>query len=145
MPAGDASRPATVDDVHRLAAALPGAKRLDEASGVVVWQVSGRSFLFFRNPRPDALDPETGQRLTDVIVIWVPDEGEKRALVDDLSTPFFTTQHFNGHLSVLVRASQLNRIAVDELGEIIEQAWMCRASKTAVRKRLAERQREANG
>jgi len=140
VPASSDDRPSTVDDVHRLAGRLPGAKRLAEASGVVVWQVSGRSFLFFRNPRPDALDPQTGARLTDVIVIWVPDEGEKRALVDDPSTPFFTTAHFDGHLSVLVRASQLDRIGVGELSEIVEQAWLARASKTAARKWLAEQE-----
>ena len=32
-----------------------------------VYQVSRRSFLFFRNPRPDAVDPDTGKRYTDVI------------------------------------------------------------------------------
>jgi hypothetical protein len=36
--------------------------------------VGGTSFVFFRNPRPDAFDPDTGQRYDDVIVFWVPDE-----------------------------------------------------------------------
>jgi hypothetical protein len=27
-----------------------------------IYQVGGKSFVFFRNPRPDAVDPETGER-----------------------------------------------------------------------------------
>ena len=53
-----------------------------------------------------AVDPDTGQRYDDVIVFWVPSEGDKQALIQDPTTPFFTTAHFNGHPSVLVRASR---------------------------------------
>lgn len=94
-----------------------------------VYQVGGKSFVFFRNPRPDAKDPDTGERYEDVIVIWVPSEADKLALVQDDASPFFTTPHFNGHLSVLVRASRLNEVALDELTEIIEDAWLSRASR----------------
>ena len=45
-----------------------------------------------------------------MIVLWVPDEGDKQALVEDPSTPFFTTPHFDGHPSVLVRASRLGEL-----------------------------------
>ncbi len=120
-------------DVHRIAAGMPGAVRLDEPSGAVVYQVSRKSFVFFRNPRPDALDSETGERLSDVIVIWVPSVLEKDALVGDPDTPFFTTPHFDGHLSVLVRAAHLPRVEVDELRELIEDAWLSRAPVTKAR------------
>ena len=99
----------------------------------VVYQVGGRSFVFFRNPRPDAVDNATGERLTDVIVIWVPSEADKLALVQDPALPFFTTPHFEGHPSVLVRASQLGRLNVDELREIIQDAWLSKASPKRVR------------
>ena len=56
-----------------------------------VYQVGGKSFVFFRNPRPDAFNPDTRQRYDDVIVFWVPDEGDKLAMVQDDSSPFFTT------------------------------------------------------
>ena len=72
-----------------------------------VYQVGGKSFVFFRNPRPDAVDPGTGERYTDVVVFWVPSEDDKRALVQDPSSPFFTTPHFDGHLSVLLRLSRV--------------------------------------
>src|SRR3712207_7431223 len=45
----------------------------------IFYQVSRRSFVFFRNPRPDAFDPETGERYDDVIVFWVGDDADKRS------------------------------------------------------------------
>jgi len=75
----------------------------------------------------------TGERLRDVIVIWVPSEADKQALLQDGSLPFFTTPHFNGHPSVLVRESELHRLTVDELREVIEDAWLCRASAKRAR------------
>jgi hypothetical protein len=41
---------------------------------------------------------------------------------------FFTTSHFNGHLSVLVRASRIGELSRQELAEVIQDAWLCRAS-----------------
>jgi hypothetical protein len=93
-----------------------------------VYQVGGKSFIFFRNPRPDAVDLQTGERYADVIVLWVESEAEKEALVQDPNSPFFTTPHFNGHLSVLVRGSRIGDLTRDELAEVIQDAWLCRAS-----------------
>lgn len=94
-----------------------------------VYQVGGKSFVYFRNPRPDAVDPDTGERYDDVIVLWVASEDEKLALVSDETAPFFTTSHFDGHLSVLVRASRLGEVSREELTEVIQDAWLSRASK----------------
>jgi hypothetical protein len=96
--------------------------------GNPVYQVGGRSFVFFRNPRPDAVDPGTGERYPDVIMFWVPSEADKLALVQDDASPFFTTAHFDGHPSVLVRASRIGELTLPELTEIIQDAWLCRAS-----------------
>jgi hypothetical protein len=76
-------RPARVDDVHEIAAGMPHATVYDEASDNPVYQVGRKSFVFFRNPRPDATDPATGERYPDVIVFWVPSEADKQALVQD--------------------------------------------------------------
>jgi hypothetical protein len=62
-------------------------------------------------------------------VFWVADEAEKQALVQDESTPFFSTRHFDGHLSVLVRASRLGELTLAELQEIVQDAWLARASR----------------
>ncbi len=52
-----ASRPATVDDVHAAALAMPHVTVYPGTQGRPVYQVGGKSFVFFRNPRPDAVDP----------------------------------------------------------------------------------------
>ncbi|MET0998823.1 MAG: hypothetical protein ABWX73_08935 [Marmoricola sp.] len=90
--------------------------------------MGGKSFVFFRNPRPDAFDPDSGERYDDVIVFWVPSEGDKLAMVQDDSSPFFTTSHFDGHLSVLLRASRVGEIIRAELAEVVQDAWLSRAS-----------------
>ncbi len=123
-------RPATVDDVHRIAAGMPHVTRVEgPKAGNAIYQVGGKSFVFFRTPRPDAFDPNTGEKYPDVIVIWVESEADKLALTQDPSSPFFTTPHFDGHPSVLVRASRLAEVAVGEVQELIQDAWLSRASK----------------
>lgn len=123
-----ASRPATVDDVHAAALAMPHVTIYPGTQGRPVYQVGGKSFVFFRNPRPDAVDPVSGERYDDVIVVWVPDDGDKQALVEDPATPFFTTPHFDGHPSVLVRASRLGELGADEVREVVQDAWLSQAS-----------------
>jgi hypothetical protein len=123
-----ASRPAVVDDVRALALAMPHVTVVSGTAGNPVYQVGGKSFIFFRNPRPDAADPRTGERYPDVIVFWVGSEADKQALVQDRTTPFFTTEHFDGHLSVLLRASRIGELSRDELAELVQDAWLSRAS-----------------
>ena len=125
----DDSRPARIEDVHELARSLPHVTVVEGTHGNPVYQVGGKSFVFFRNPRPDALDPATGARLTDVIVFWVADEGEKQALVQDEASPFFTTPHFDGHPSVLLRGSRIGELSRAELAEVVEDAWLSRVSR----------------
>src|SRR3982750_632086 len=98
---------------------MPHVKAWDETAENPVYQVGGKSFVFFRNPRPDAVDPVTGERYPDVIVFWVESEADKQALVQDETSPFFTTKHFDGHPSVLVRASRIGELTRRELAEVI--------------------------
>ena len=121
-------RPARVEDVHELALGMPHVTVWRGPRGNAVYQVGGKSFVFFRTPRPDAVDPETGEKLRDVIIFWVESEADKQALVEDPSTPFFTTPHFDGHDSVLVRASRLGELTRGELAELVQDAWLSRAS-----------------
>lgn len=131
-------RGARAQDVHDTALAMPHVS-VERAKDNPVYQVGGKSFVFFRNPRKDAVDPETGERYDDVIVIWVGGEDEKQALVQDPATPFFTTPHFDGHPSVLVRASRLGEVPRDELVELVQEAWLSRASRRRAEAWLAER------
>jgi hypothetical protein len=121
-------RPAQVVDVHELALGMPHVTVQRGSSGNPVYQVGGKSFIFFRTPRPDAVDPETSERYPDVIVLWVESQSEKQALVQDPNSPFFTTPHFDGHCSVLIRASRLPEITLRELTEVVQDAWLSRAS-----------------
>jgi len=127
-----AARPrrARVEDVHDVAMRMPHVTIWPGKQGNPIYQVGGKSFVFFRTPRPDAFDPESGERYPDVIVFWVPSESDKQALVQDEATPFFTTAHFDGHPSVLVRASRIGELTVPELTEIIQDAWLAQASPT---------------
>ena len=126
---GSADRPARLEDVHELALAMPHVTDDGPAEENPVYQVGGKSFVFFRGPRPDALDPDTGERYPDVIVFWVESDADKQALVQDEATPFFTTPHFHGHRSVLVRASRLGEITRAELAEVVQDAWLSRVSQ----------------
>jgi hypothetical protein len=125
-------RPATAADVHRIASSMPHVSRVDGSKGNSIYQVGGKSFVFFRTKRPDA-------PFDDVIVLWVESDADKLALVQDEASPFFTTDHFNGHRSVLVRASDLHRVGLDELTELIQDAWMSQASKRRARQWLESR------
>lgn len=122
------SRPARVDDVHKIALAMPHVTVEHGSGDNAVYQVGGKSFIFFRNPRPDAVDPVTGERYADVIVFWVESEADKQALVRDETSPAFTTAHFDGHPSVLVRASRIGELTYAELAEMVQDAWLSRAS-----------------
>ena len=124
----DMTHPASVEDVHEIALGMPFVTVEHGSGDNPVYQVGGKSFVFFRTPRPDAVDPETGVRYPDVIVFWVPSDEDKLALVQDETNPFFTTPHFNGHRSVLVRASRIGELTRKELAEVIQDAWLSRAS-----------------
>ncbi|MFD1859175.1 MmcQ/YjbR family DNA-binding protein [Aeromicrobium camelliae] len=101
---------ATEDDVRRLALALPGVEERT-AYGTPAFYAGGRIFLRLRD-KPEAL------------VAWCSDLGEREALLASDPDVFFTIDHYAGHASVLVR---LERIGVDELAEVIEDAWRARA------------------
>jgi hypothetical protein len=133
-----ADRKARVADVHEIAAAMPHVTRVEGPKGNAIYQVGGKSFVFFRTPQPDAQDPETGERYADVIMIWVESESDKLALIQDPKSPFFTTDRFEGHLSVLVRAKDLRTISRTELTELIQDAWLSRASSRRAERWLAE-------
>jgi hypothetical protein len=124
------SRRARAQDVHELAAGMPHVTVLYGPRGNPVYQVGGKSFVFFRTPQPDAADPDTGERYPDVIMFWVPAEADKLSLVQDQASPFFTTPRFAGHPSVLLRGSRVGELTLQELAEVIQEAWLSRASRT---------------
>ncbi len=132
------SKAGSVELLNQTALGLPGVTTDWSSDERPIYQVSRKSFVFFRTPRKDAVDPETGELLDDVIVMWCSQE-DKTALLSVPGTPLFTTDHFNGHPSVLVRQSRLPELAADELVELVQDAWISRAPKRAVQAWLSER------
>jgi uncharacterized protein YndB with AHSA1/START domain len=73
-------------------------------------------------------DPTHAGTMTMTWEVTAVDAGT-RVDIQDESTPFFSTTHFDGHLSVLVRASRLGELSLAELEEIVQDAWLARASQ----------------
>ena len=126
------SRKPRISDVHEVALAMPHVT-VTGPEERPVYQVGGKSFIFFRGQRPDAFDPETGERYDDVIVFWVGEEEDKAAMVADPSTPYFSTPHFDGHRSVLLRASRIGELTRDEVAELVQDAWLSRSTARRAR------------
>jgi hypothetical protein len=132
---------ATLDDVRRIALALP---RTDETVswGSAHWRVSGKGFVWERPLRraDEAALAAAGVPLPEGVVLGVrvADVGVKEALIADDPDVYFTTPHFDGFPAVLVR---LERIGADELRELVEDAWLDRAPKTVAKAWLAEQGR----
>jgi hypothetical protein len=103
---------ATEDEVRRIALALPETKERP-SYGTPGFRVADRLFARIR---------EDGQSL----VVYVADEGEKQSLLRSDPEKFFTTPHYDGHPSVLVR---WDKVEVDELTELLTEAWRVRAPR----------------
>lgn len=124
-------------DLEALALALPDVtKTLDD--GRPTYSVAGKTFCWHRSPRPDAVDPETGERLDDVLVFWVEDLEIKDVLVESGSV-YFTTPHWNGYSAVLVRIPHLRKLRKAELRDRVEEAWLKRAPRKLAKEWLAAR------
>jgi hypothetical protein len=127
---------ATLKDLDKLALALPEVTK-EIADGRPTYKVAGKFFCFHRSPRPDALDPETGERLADVLVFYVENLELKELLVADSRGIYFTTPHWNGYSAVLVRIKDLKRLGRAELRDRVEEAWLRRAPKKLAKAFLA--------
>ena len=125
-------------DLDELALSLPQATKEVSDDGRPSYLVHGKMFCFHRSRRPDAVDPQTGERLEDVLMFRVPDLGVKDLLLADEGGVFFTTPHFDGYPAVLMRIPDLARLDRDELFDIVVEAWLTRAQKRVAKAWLAE-------
>jgi hypothetical protein len=127
---------ATFDDVRRIALALPETIEVS-SRGRASWRVKDKSFVWERPLRPSDL-AALGDGAPDgpILGARVADEGEKRALIAEDSTVFFTTPHFDGYPAVLVRLAD---IPVQRLAEVVEEAWSARAPRRLVAAHAAAR------
>jgi hypothetical protein len=125
-------------DLDALALAMPQATKDFSNDGRPRYSVHGKLFCCHRTRRPDAVDPDTGERLDDVLMFRVADLGVKELLLSDGRGLYFTTPHFNGYPAVLMRIPDLARIDRDELFEIVAESWLTRAQKRVAKAWLAE-------
>jgi hypothetical protein len=117
---------ATWDDVRRIALELPEtSERLSR--GLRQWQVKDKGFVWERPLRRADLDA-LGDEAPDGPILGARVEHlcAKEALLADDPTLYFTTPHFDGYPAILVR---LDRIGLDDLRELIVEAWLARAPK----------------
>ncbi len=133
---GPAPTPAamTRDDVDALCLALPEVTN-DGTATHPAYAVRGKKFLIWRGLRKDAVEPDTGERMPDVIAICVPGPEDKVAVLQS-GPPWFTTPHFDGYNYVLVRERDLGQLDVVELAELITDAWASRAPARLVKEHL---------
>ncbi len=127
---------ASFEDVRRIALGLPETSERPQW-GNASWRVHNKPFVWERPLRPADLralgdaapeGPILGARVEHLVA--------KEAMLADDPEVYFTTPHFEGYAAVLVR---LERIAPDELEELIAEAWLCQAPKRAAREFMAAR------
>src|SRR2546427_9838918 len=109
---------ATMVDLDELALAMPQTTKELAADGRPSYLVHGKLFCCHRGRRRDAIDPQTGERLDDVLMFRVGDLGVKDLLLADDRSVFFTTPHFTGYPAVLLRIPDLRRLDRDEVHDM---------------------------
>jgi len=128
----------TMADLDELALALPRATKELSDDGRPAYFVHGKLFCCQRGRRRDAVDPDTGERLDDVLMFRVADLGVKELLLADERDVFFTTPHFDGYPAVLLRIPDLRRVDRGELHDLVAEAWLTRAQKRVAKAWLEE-------
>ena len=125
-------------DLDEIALSLPQTTKEVSEDGRPSYLVHGKMFCFHRSRRPDAVDPDTGERMDDVLMFRVPDLDVKELILADDRGVYFTTPHFNGYPAVLMRIPDLARIDREELEDMVVEAWLTRAQKRVAKAWLAE-------
>jgi hypothetical protein len=116
-------------DVRRIALSLPATT---EGIGHFAFSVRNGSkekgFAWVWMERPESKKPRVPN--PDVLAVRVTDREEKEALLASDESKFFTEPHYKGFPAVLVR---LAAVDVDELAELITDAWRCQAPRALVK------------
>ena len=110
---------ADVDDVRRLALALPRVVEID--SDGFDFRVADKGFIW---SYPERLPGQPRRIRTDIAVLYVGDEAEKQALLLGEPQVFFTAPGYDGWPLVLLR---LEKVDVARLRELVTDAWRMRA------------------
>ena len=135
----------SMNDLDELALSLPHATKELSQDGRPSYLVHGKLFCCHRSRRRDAVDPETGEMLADVLMFRVADLNVKELMLADERGVFFTTPHFDGYPAVLLRIGDLERLDRDELHDVVAETWLTRAPKRVAKQWLAEHSADEGG
>ena len=126
---------ATWEDVRRIALALPETGEA-VSRDLRQWRVKDKLFVWERPLRRGDIEA-LGADAPDGPILGARVEhlGAKEALLADDPGVFFTTPHFDGYAAILVR---LDRITVEDLNEVIVEAWLVRAPKRVAKAYIEE-------
>jgi hypothetical protein len=126
---------ATWDAVRELALALPDtSERISRE--LRQWRVKDKLFVWERPLRRKEIEELKDVPDGPILGARVEHLGAKQALLADDPGVFFTTPHFEGYPAILVR---LERIAAEDLKELVTEAWLARAPKRLAEGYLRER------
>lgn len=125
------------NDVRRIVARLPETTE-GTGYGTRAWRVRKKLVVWERPLRKSDL-AALGDAAPDgpILAAMVAHVLDKDVLIARSPDVYFTTPHFDGYPSILVR---LDRIGVDELEGLIEDAWVRQAPK-----RMAKAYLESKG
>jgi hypothetical protein len=116
------------NDVRRIALSLP---ETTEEEGRFAFSVHNKGkrkgIVWVWLQRTEPKQPRVPR--PDVIAVRVSDASEKEMLLASDGEKFFTEPHYNGFPAVLIR---LAAIELDELEELITDAWRCQAPRALV-------------
>jgi hypothetical protein len=116
------------DDVRRIALALPETSESgDRFAFSVRNKGKEKGFVWAWNERVEPRKPRVPR--ADVVAVRVVDQADKEALLATDEAVFFTEPHYAGFPAVLVR---LPAVALEQLEELIVDAWCCQASRALV-------------
>jgi len=118
---------ATWEDVARCAEVLP---ELEQRPGERQWRVRGKPVAWERPLRRADLEYlGDAAPAGPILGVRVPDLDAKDVRLASLAPAVFATPHFNGYPAVLV---DLDAVDVDDLADLIEDAWAAQAPKRLV-------------
>ena len=106
--------------------------------GQMSWRVRDKMFVWERPLRQTdlkALGPEAPGG--EILGARVEHEGAKLALIESDPEIYFTIPHFDGYAAILVL---LEGIGLEELEELIVEAWLVRAPKRLAAAYLSSRE-----
>lgn len=97
----------------------------EKTQGSYEFDRDGRMMI---RPYPERVHPKKARvKRYDMFVMRIADADDKEACLQGEPHIFFTTDHYDGHASVIVR---LDAVDEERLREIVEDAWEATPLKT---------------